>query len=178
MTHKAILEKWTEYNQRTNGDLVKILRTLDEGKLEEPNGSYFTTLANILNHLMTADVVWFRRFRDHGFWPRSEEKSLVVFPETNYKTKLFTTLEEFIPLRTDLDRLWFAFAESLQEEVLDQEFVYTTIQGAKIKISIGGAILHLMNHQTHHRGAISQILDSWGVPNDYSGLNKTFGSPV
>ncbi len=30
--------------------------------------------------------------------------------------------------------------------------------------------LHLFNHQTHHRGQISVLLDQLGVENDYSNL--------
>ena len=31
-------------------------------------------------------------------------------------------------------------------------------------------LLHLMNHATHHRGRISQILDEEGIEHDYSGI--------
>ena len=36
--------------------------------------------------------------------------------------------------------------------------------------SLGGLILHMFNHQTHHRGMIALYLDILGKENDFSSL--------
>jgi uncharacterized damage-inducible protein DinB len=34
----------------------------------------------------------------------------------------------------------------------------------------GGLVLHVFNHQTHHRGQMSLYLDILGKKNDFSGI--------
>ena len=38
------------------------------------------------------------------------------------------------------------------------------------KFPFGKILMHLFNHQSHHRGAVSQILDQNDVENDYSNV--------
>ncbi len=32
------------------------------------------------------------------------------------------------------------------------------------------ALVHFFNHQTHHRGQVSALLDGWKIENDYSNM--------
>jgi uncharacterized damage-inducible protein DinB len=36
-------------------------------------------------------------------------------------------------------------------------------------------LLHLFNHQTHHRGQVAALLDQTGVANDYPGIVNKYG---
>jgi uncharacterized damage-inducible protein DinB len=51
---------------------------------------------------------------------------------------------------------------------------YKNWDGKDMKKSVWLALLHLFNHQTHHRGHISLILDHMDVENDYSGIMNKF----
>ena len=172
------LSKYAEYNNMANKELILILEPLGTTKLEEPVGSYFKTLGGILNHMATADLVWFPRLKDQGIWPTEELEALEALPKVQYGQKVFGTWEEFKTLRRELDRLWMKVAENFPMEKDNQVVEYTTFQGSLARVPLGGILLHLFNHQTHHRGAISQILDVWNISNDYSGLNKVFLLPI
>jgi uncharacterized damage-inducible protein DinB len=46
--------------------------------------------------------------------------------------------------------------------------------GNPAEVPLSFMLSQLVVHNTHHRGQISQILDSLKIDNDYSGINVTF----
>ena len=49
---------------------------------------------------------------------------------------------------------------------------YMDSRGDEYKKNFGGLIIHMFNHQTHHRGMISIYLEELGIANDFSNLNS------
>lgn len=174
MDVKDIMVQWAQYTDLVNSDLIKIFETLGN-RWEEEVGSYFKTPRGILNHLLIADVNWLRRLAENGVLTEVIEERLKVFPPLQYGMEVFDDWSDFQKKRKLVDGLWIEVASGFPQERLDDEIVYKTLQGRQMRIRLGGVIFHLFNHHTHHRGALSQILDSWGVANDYSGLNRVFG---
>jgi uncharacterized damage-inducible protein DinB len=65
----------------------------------------------------------------------------------------------------ELIMAWFqAFPASRYAEV----FPYQDSVGATRRAMAGQAFEFLFLHQTHHRGQISQILDTLGLPNNFA----------
>jgi uncharacterized damage-inducible protein DinB len=173
----TIIRKWATYNEEVNQDLARILGPLATGespRWEAPVGSFFKNLKGLLNHLVNSDLAWLRRFSENGLASAELKPLLAGLPETDYKKILFETWGDYLDLRTRLDQAWKAFAQNVPEARLDENFTYTNFQGKSVTAPWIGLILHLLNHQTHHRGAISQILDSWGIENDYSGMTRVW----
>ena len=52
---------------------------------------------------------------------------------------------------------------------------YKNFKGIDQDRELGGLILHVFNHQTHHRGMISLYLDMLGKENDFSNLFVLLG---
>ncbi|MFW6212953.1 MAG: DinB family protein [Spirochaetota bacterium] len=82
---------------------------------------------------------------------------------------MYSALEPLKTHRRQIDQVFIDLVDSTSSEVLEgtidlkrKDRVHT--------FPFGKILLHLFNHQTHHRGAISQILDEHGVKNDYSNL--------
>jgi len=59
---------------------------------------------------------------------------------------------------------------TLAENELEKTISFANMKGETVTKNVGGSILHLFNHQTHHRGMISLYLDMLGIDNDFSGL--------
>jgi uncharacterized damage-inducible protein DinB len=55
-------------------------------------------------------------------------------------------------------------------ENLSKRLRYKDFKGIEQDLELGGLILHMFNHQTHHRGMISLYLDMLGKENDFSSL--------
>lgn len=173
----GLMGQWARYNDLVNNDLIRIFGELGP-RWEEPVGSFFKTPRGILNHLLIADILWLRRFAENGILGELVEKRLSLFPVLQYGVEAFTDWEDYKEKRKVVDQLWLDFTREFPEEFLDREVVYKTVQGKQMKITFAGVVFHLFNHQSHHRGALSQILDQWGVANDYSGLNRILGQVV
>jgi uncharacterized damage-inducible protein DinB len=176
MTHKEIIQSLAIYNQKTNVTLISVLEPHHQ-RWEEETGSYFKTLKGLLNHLIAGDTNWLRRWADFGFVDATTAKAIADIPLNAGNEWKFESWEQFKELRYILDQLFVGFTESISDKRLDEQFVYGW-QWGKTKIAFGISLLHVFNHQAHHRGAISQILDAMGIQNDYSGFSKHFSEKV
>jgi uncharacterized damage-inducible protein DinB len=47
---------------------------------------------------------------------------------------------------------------------------YTDSSGKEFTKNFGDLLLHMFNHETHHRGMISACLETLGKENDYNSL--------
>jgi len=79
------------------------------------------------------------------------------------------TAEEF-PTLTAISERWraveHAFLEylaRLQEEALTQPLTYVGLTGEAWTYPLWRALLHVVNHQTYHRGQVTTILKQLGV---------------
>ncbi len=168
------------HSRHANRRMFDVLKSEGvEKRITEKVHGYFESIAAVLNHLALADIAWIRRLSEP--WG-----SLSVFaqrPASSWAAQedIFSVpllgLEALEQQQSDLDE----FLVSLSEEVgpalatgsVPETIGYRDRSGNAVSIPGEGALLHLFNHHTHHRGQISQILDSMGIANDYSGLRET-----
>lgn len=173
METPSLLRTLVRYHSQANLDLETLLAPRIS-RWEEPCGSYFGTVKALLNHLVFTDVRWLGRIAGHGWGTEAWKQAVAGLPAPVPGAELFGDWEGYTALRRRLDGLWTDLAAGFDGTRFDEPFTYTTVQGAKVTVPWAGIFFHLLNHQTHHRGALSQVLDSWGVDNDFSGLVKTF----
>jgi uncharacterized damage-inducible protein DinB len=60
--------------------------------------------------------------------------------------------------------------DELTENDLEKTISFANMKGETVSKNVGGSILHMFNHQTHHRGMISLYLEMMGIDNDFSSL--------
>ncbi|MFP4430552.1 MAG: DinB family protein [Spirochaetota bacterium] len=102
--------------------------------------------------------------------------SLRSTTEDIFSTPLLT-LEALEEQQSNLDEFLLGLSEevgaALDAGSIPETIGYREHRGNPVSIPGEGALLHVLNHHTHHRGQISQILDAMGIENDYSGLRET-----
>ena len=91
-----------------------------------------------------------------------EEKGFRKEFESDY-TKLFQ-------YRKELDDVIILFANGMDESKLSSVLKYKNYKGEEIEKEVWKTLLHWFNHQTHHRGQISVLLDLIGIDHDYSSV--------
>jgi hypothetical protein len=52
------------YNRSANQQLIGYLAALPASELAKARGSYFGSIQGLLNHIITTDINWLRRFRE------------------------------------------------------------------------------------------------------------------
>ena len=168
--HFSILAR---YNRISNGTLLALLSDLNRGEFEAERGSHFGSIRGILGHLLMCDINWMRRFREvFGF-----EGSLAhprLQPMGHAWTSIeFRTLEEFMGERTVVDGLLEDFVAEADTGHFGDILAYSDSQGTPRRYVFRDVLNHVFNHQTHHRGQVSQILDELGVEHDFSNMIDT-----
>ncbi|WP_411035221.1 DinB family protein [Shinella sp. BYT-45] len=141
------------YNAWANRVLYEEVGKLDDAAYRRDLGAFFGSLHGTLNHLLAADRIWMRRFTGEGDAPVSLDAILH---------------EDFASLRAARqaeDARMAAFIDSLTEERIRGDFTYSPLtRPAAVTHSLGTALTHVFNHQTHHRGQCHAMLTALGGP--------------
>lgn len=151
------------YNQWMNQKLYGAAAGLPEDALHQDRGAFFGSIFGTLNHIAIGDILWFKRIA--LYLPGLASLKLVealpppVFPNT----PLRTTLAELAGLRAMLDEAIVAFCAELEPARLGEAFEWTSTKGVKSRKVLGEVLLHVFNHQTHHRGQATTLFSQMGI---------------
>ncbi len=159
------------YNKLTNQDMVKVLETMDPTKLIEDLGSYYKSIMGVLNHHLQADIGWLRILGTHISYLNFISPLLERFPTERLSPGqlYWTSLDEYKTVRYEIDDIYEKAISSLPASEFPS---IITVEGRRGKLDYvtWRIFLHLFNHQTHHRGSVSVLLDQLNIENDYSNL--------
>lgn len=156
------------YNAHANAEMNKVLSTLTPEEWETDRGGYFPSFRSLTGHLYTADVVWMVRFT--GLRPLATVKGSPFDFPPSFGELPFGSFGEYENLRTLIDQKLIALTEEITAEDCVAELGYRNSRGEAHTKNVGGLLVHLFNHSTHHRGQISVLLDQMKKPNDYSNV--------
>jgi len=85
------------------------------------------------------------------------------------KKEMEADLKKYFQYRKEVDAMIIEFTGEFTDENLNNVMKFTNYKGEAVEAVAWKYILTLFNHQTHHRGGISVMLDMAGVKNDFSG---------
>ena len=167
---KELFELLAEYNAKTNQELLGILGAQTPELLSRPAGAYHGSILGVLNHILQADALWLRRFAHQLPELGPVAKELPDFKLGSLKDVVWDSLAVFQPVREKVDGLLRRAVQAIPPVSYPQILEYRNIKGEPQRKVIWRTLLHVFNHQTHHRGQVAALLDQFGVANDYSNL--------
>jgi len=142
-----MFEMLAAYNAWANERLYAAAAALAEEDYRADHGAFFGSVHGTLNHLLVGDRVWMHRFTGEGPNPTALDAILH---------------DDFLALRSARkaeDARIVAYVSSLAPSELDRTVRYRTISApAEIEQRLDFALLHVFNHQTHHRGQVHCLL--------------------
>jgi uncharacterized damage-inducible protein DinB len=156
------------YNQTANQKMDGLIRTLTEAQWNQEFTGHFKTIKQLCTHIYISDYNWlkrFSRFRDFQY-----TKDPLFAQDLSYSSHPFGGNAEYIAKREELDKKLTALAGELVESDLGINITFTYIKGETVSKNAGGSLLHMFNHQTHHRGMVSLYLEMMKIDNDFSSL--------
>jgi uncharacterized damage-inducible protein DinB len=158
------------YNRAANEALIGHLSALAAAEISKPRGSFFGSIQGLLDHIITCDINWLRRFRI--LFPNDEALNRPrLSPPGHVWTKFaFPDFSEFRRERAVVDAILVDWVAAADMSRFGDALVYSDSEGKPKRYYFCDALDHVFNHQTHHRGQISQILDELGVEHDWSNL--------
>ena len=131
-------------------------------------GYFFKKLSAILEHYFVSDMVWMKAFSDID--PCGLDLVAAVRAIPGYGDSVFGSYVDYLEHRGKLDDFIIAYAEKLPDDIFHKTLSRTTRSGEKMDRTVYKAMAHFFNHQTHHRGQISNILDWMNIENNYSNM--------
>lgn len=133
-------QQLADYNRWANLRVYGAALDLPEQQYRQATGVFFGSLHGTLNHLLVTDRIWLKRLTGQGEAPNRLDAIL----HDNRQDLLRARIAEDARL-TDLVR-------SYTEADLTRAVAYQTMAGKPYTQPLQELLLHLFNHQTHHRG--------------------------
>ncbi|MEW6370289.1 MAG: DinB family protein [Pseudomonadota bacterium] len=150
------------YNASMNTKLYAAAATLSKDALVADRDAFFGSIMGTLNHIVAGDTIWLRRFMGHpASFPSLH--AMADIPAPSGLAYIYSDdLDTLLAHRKQLDAIIEAFAAEVTDSDLAQVLTYKNSRG-ECRKHFGSLLLHLFNHQTHHRGQATTLLSQAGV---------------
>ena len=162
------LQFYAQYNSDVNRNMDSLIMQLSEDQWNQQFSGYFNSVRSLCNHIYTCDFNWLMRFslfREFNYPTDTEIPNGLEFG----KMQIGNT-QDYLNKRVWLDKKIIEFTKELNEDDLKQDLRYTDSHGIIYERNYGRLILHMFNHETHHRGMISIYLEEMKIENDFSNI--------
>ena len=152
-----------EYNHWMNKKVLETCEQLSPEQISEDRGAFFGSILGTLNHLMVADTIWLKRFSS-AFSAYHALAPIIDIPQPKALNEvLFANLVDLKNRREQLDQIFLAFTNAVKEDDLLKAFTYKSFKGMSFTKPCFSILMHVFNHQTHHRGQITTLLSQYGL---------------
>ena len=135
-----------DYNHWANRRLYDAALKMPDEQYRRPTGVFFGSLHGTLNHLLLTDRVWLKRLTGEGEHP------------ARLNAILHEDLNDLVRARMAEDARLIKVIGGYSAADLGKSVSYQTMSGASQQQQLGDILLHLFNHQTHHRGQAHCLL--------------------
>ena len=103
----------------------------------------------LMAHLLAAQQVWFSRCNKAG------SSNYSIWPEGN--------MDAFDQQINDIHQQWARLLETFTDADFEKEISYKNSRGDEFTNKLADILTHVINHGTHHRAQIGQLLKSAGA---------------
>jgi uncharacterized damage-inducible protein DinB len=157
------IQLMSRYNQWMNEKLYETVSQLSEEKLKENKGAYFGSILGTLNHIFVVDIIWLKRLSVHPANHSALDGIRKTIMPTSLNQILYHKLSELADEQKKLDEITINWCQQMNEADLSYNLPYKNMKGHPAVKAFGSLILHLFNHQTHHRGQVTTLLSQEGL---------------
>lgn len=142
------------YNAWQNDGLRRVLTELPGEELDRDRGAFFGSIRATANHLLWADLMWMSRL-DGGPKPEGGIRDSV---------KLCPIVGDWEAKRYRTDGRIREWARALNAVDLVGDLTwYSGAASREVSRPVALCVVHMFNHQTHHRGQLHAMLTASGV---------------
>ena len=168
---KNIFQALALYNKSVNETLMGLLKGLSKDQIMMETKAFFHSIYETFVHTVTTDLIWLRRYEK--IYPDIKclkSNELLSLDDVSMRKEFGKDYRAAFEIRKRADALIEEFIHEINEQNFIRAIQYKNYKGEHVEKILWQALLHWFNHQTHHRGNISVMLDFLGVDNDFSSL--------
>jgi len=154
------------YNRVTNELMNTIIKEITEEEWNREFNGFFKSIHELCSHIYIGDFNWLKRFKNLRAF-NALNKSIFE-KEYKFTETIFENIAESVVMRKELDDIIIEYINELEKDDLEKILQFKDSKGSNIERKMEPLILHMFNHQTHHRGMISLYLELLGKENSFS----------
>jgi uncharacterized damage-inducible protein DinB len=140
------------YNGWMNERIYACCAALSDEERRRDRGAFFGSIHGTLNHILLGDQAWMQRFAGEPVTMR------------NPREELHAAFNALWAARRAMDERIAAWAAGLSDRVAERAFRFFSVTyGVHRELPTWAAVVHLFNHQTHHRGQLTTLLSQLGI---------------
>jgi uncharacterized damage-inducible protein DinB len=146
---KQLLQQYSAYNLWANRRLVEQVAQLPDEQIKQEMVSSFPSIYKTILHLMEVENIWWERLK-------LVEHTTISGWFTGDFSELSKKLIQF-------SERWNDWVQQTNDANITHVFGYQNSKKEQFKQPVYEMLLHLFNHQTHHRGQVVTMLRQLGV---------------
>jgi len=156
MVPLKLISELYDYNYWARDRQLAACAALTSEQFLRQMGNSFSSVRDTLAHLVAAEWVWLQRWR--GRSPKRIDPDVEEFSPEN-----FPTLEAIRDRWNSGGQDVRKYLAGLTEEALARPLTYVNLNGETWTYPLWRTLLHVVNHQTYHRGQITTLLRQLGA---------------
>jgi uncharacterized damage-inducible protein DinB len=173
---KAVFLSFAKYNEEANKTIAGILGKLSNDDREKNRKSFYGSLSELFRHNIGCTCYFLSIYMDAVSGNAEALKALKPLAKVEeLKGKLSEAQwKKAISFSKIVDKVFVDFVHALSEKDFEAPVKIDWYKGKPPSTPLWFMLQQHTVHNTHHRGQISQILDSLKIENDFSGINIKF----
>lgn len=155
MISPAYISTMARYNAWQNASVYDACDKLSDDQRKEDRGAFFRSIHATLNHILWADRIWLSRF---GAATPPAKGSIAE------GLSLFDNWNDLKSERRAFDQIIERWAGNMDAAAIDGDLSWFSAAAAReMTRPRAQIIVHIFNHQTHHRGQVNAMLTGFGI---------------
>lgn len=146
---KELLRQYAAYNTWANQKLLELVLTLPPDLQQKEIPSSFSSLHITILHMWDAASIW---------WQRMKLQEGVTAPSASFNGSTPEAVQGLL----QQNKQWEEWLSTANDMTLDHVFSYYNTKREHFKQPTYQVLLHVMNHETYHRGQIVNMLRQLG----------------
>ncbi|HET6846699.1 MAG TPA: DinB family protein [Anaerolineales bacterium] len=151
MQIKEYIQQAFNYTYWANRRYLAVAEGLPQKQLLQQHGHSWGSVQSVLLHMLSSETVWLRRWNGD-----SPSRHL----DPNDYPSLAAVKEKWLTVEREMQ----AFIGRQTEDSLAREISYTNFSGNTYHVPLWQMLMHVPNHETHHRGELAAMFALMQVP--------------
>ena len=161
MDIKDYIKQACDYMYWATGRYFAVAEGLSDEQLHRSQGHGWDDVHGTLVHMMSSEWVWFQRW--HG-----------TFPKAHLDKGDYPTLPALKKRWGEVEAEMRAFIEKQTAEGLELPITYSNFRGETFHVPLWQMLVHIVNHETHHRGELATMYALMDVPHSEDEMIQFF----
>lgn len=161
-----------KYNEDDDNQVISILEGLSQEERNADRKAYFKSLHGLFEHTVTTGL-FFQKIIISAFPELKGLGSKYLDKKLEPHAINFPDFSDLKLVAQDIHSTYIKIANKLSEEELNRTITAATPRGTS-EMKVWLLLLRYVNHSTHHKGQIMQILEEMGVDCNFGGLKANY----